>query len=86
MATITDNYKERIKHHLDEIEDLIFDWMSEMDMPDGMTIDDVHYECGDLMDTISAFFKEAEEKCNVDGPYDTTRDLMTEQQLRRLEA
>lgn len=83
MRTMTDNYKERIKHHLDEVEDLVLDWLGEMDM-NGMTIDDVHYECSDLMDTISAFFKEAEEKVSV--PYDTTRDLMTEQQLRRLEA
>lgn len=52
MKTVRNTERE-IEKKLSEIDDLIFDWMTEMDMPEGTTISgDVHFARGQYLDAI----------------------------------
>lgn len=69
MKPLTRNYEFEIKSKISEIEDLVLDWMEDMDLPDGTELNgDIHAQGGELYDTIMKYFKDTE-KAVDDGMY-----------------
>lgn len=66
MDEINRNYEMKIQKQLDSIEDLLFDWMTEKDLPYGLTIDgDLHSQIGSIMESVKRFMEDTEKQCSV---------------------
>lgn len=69
MKTEVRNYENDIRAKVGEIEDLLLDWMEEMDLPEGTELDwEIHFQGEKYLDSIQKYMTDIR-KAVDDGTY-----------------